>query len=131
MLFGTSKSIVFAFDLQNNEVRIVSRGGPVKNERVERITIAETGDYVIIGYEMGMVTIIDMKTKEVLKSIGGVFLSSVCIIKILSVSGYSFVAADPSGMLIQFSLKREMFGWGLDTPNFIFQKGSSKHYLTS
>ena len=124
IIVGTSKALLFAFNLISKEVRIFSKGRNLEYEKVDSLCVSQGCEFVVAGYSMGQVTIWDLKTFEEVKNIIGVFLGSVTIIRILNEANYSFVAADTSGMLMHFSITKSFFSSTLQQ-TCIYAKGPS------
>lgn len=126
IILGTSKALLFSFNMISKEVRIFSKGRNLEYEKVDSICISSNGEYCISGYSMGQVTVWDLNRYEEIKNIIGVFLGSVSIIRMLNDSNYSFIAADTAGMLMHFSITKTFFSSNLNQI-CIFSKGPSKH----
>lgn len=122
---GTSKALIFAFDMHTKKARLFSKGRNQEYDRVDTVCVSSNGEFVIAGYAMGQVTIWDLTKFEDIKTIIGVFVSSVSLIRILNNENYSFLAADPSGLLMQFGIVKGYFTTSIEQ-NSVYKSGSSK-----
>jgi hypothetical protein len=93
----------------NKGVQVFSKGRNAEYERVDTLCISDNGEFVIAGYALGQVTIWNLDRFEVRKNIIGVFVASVSLIRILDSATTSFLATDPSGLLMKFSISQGYF----------------------
>jgi hypothetical protein len=121
---GTSKAVIFCFDMMTKKAQVFSKGRNVEYERVDTLCVADNGEYVIAGYALGQVTIWNLEKYEVKKNIIGVFVASVSLIRILETATTTFLAADPSGLLMKFSIVPGYFTNTLEQAS-IFKSGAS------
>lgn len=126
---GTSKALIFAFDMHTKKARLFSKGRNLEYERVDTVCVSDNGEFVIAGYAMGQVTIWDLNKFEDVKTIIGVFITSVSLIRIINNDNYAFLAADPSGLLMQFAIVKGYFTTSIEQ-NAIYKSGSSELKLT-
>lgn len=113
----------------SKKARVFSKGRNLEYERVDTLCVADNGEYVIAGYALGQVTIWNLDKFEVRKNIIGVFMASVSLIRILDTATTCFLAADPSGMLMKFSITQGYFTSNLEQTS-IFKSGASRAQLT-
>jgi len=121
---GTSKALIFAFNLISKEVRIFSKGRNLEYEKVDSLCISPSCEFLVAGYSMGQVTIWDLTSFEEVKNILGVFLGAVTISRVLHEASFSFIAADTSGMLMHFAISKSFFSSTLQQ-TCIYAKGPS------
>lgn len=117
-------AVIFCFDMMTKKAQMFSKGRNVEYERVDTLCVAENGEYVIAGYALGQVTVWSLDKFEVRKNIIGVFVASVSLIRILDTPTTSFLAADPSGLLMKFSITQGYFTNSLEQTS-IFKTGAS------